>query len=362
MNFFSLRPRWPLVLGVGATLVVLVLIVFRYQYVMSSSGVYRIDTLTGHFCQYPCTPEPFPPTPVTASTPTPAPTTFSEYLANQPVDEQLGYAREQRFLALLALAPPANMANFGQQMTAASFHADNLIGQGFETSSRALYVVYSHCASEGTGCEHYHLGILDGDTLQEIWLPHALSSGLQSEYWQYMEVLSSSEGDTVVVRGQNSDGTTHQYSVSSSAITEVKPSTSGDLALPVLRTLGDGASCQIDNARDSPTFVWAMVAQGRKSALVTKNDFLAMTNKTIRLKDVDVLYCTHFQDVDMLVVGSSGMYVTIVLKNGSLRLASPGNPIIITSHHLLLATTEVDSQGMVVPMWDYVHVRPKKSL
>ncbi len=332
-------------------LIAAILIVFRYQYTLNGSTAYRIDALTGSFCAYPCTPAPTnPPLP---ATPAASPTPFNEqgYAAQLPSDERLAYAANARVGALQSTVSMA-YANLGQRLTNAYFRSDHLIkdGQGFEMPDGTFWVVYSTCASEGAGCERYDLAILDGETLHPIWLPHSGGD------WYFMEMLASSSGGRIVVSASPPETT---FVVTEREIAQVPTMRERDLEAVPPRVLGDGSTCSMDRSPASPVFVWATSTGKAKRPLLSKTAFLVAAHDAIRLTDIDDLYCTSFQGVDLLVAGNGETKLTFVLAPPSARYAAPGEPIIMTNHHLLFRVIDEDAQGSVQG-WGYAHITLKR--
>lgn len=354
-NMLKMRIRWPWVIVVSAIMVTVVLIIYRYHYVLVGSDIYRIDALTGHFCMYPC--RTIPPQMYPSQGPTPTPFNIDAYMATQPIKEQLDYARAQGLRKLQA-RKPMSMSNFGQQTDTTSFRLDYLFHQVLESDDGQLYVVYESCAFVGAGgCDRYHFGTLDGNRLMEIWLPHDRGE------WGEMVLLATSTPSAPVVRATQREGPAapHQYRVSKHDIIQVPVTKDDDLSTQIDHRLASGETCRLERSRSSAAFVNATDPSGHTRALVSKSEFLAETENLVELSDPDLAYCTHFQDVDMLVVGYGDSQVTFVVMRGRLWLASPASPFAITRHHLVLFTNVVDEQGALSGgTWDYVNVTRKR--
>src|ERR1700736_2114141 len=191
-RMLKMRIRWLWVIIVSALMVAVMLTIYRYHYVLVCSDVYRTDALAGQHCKYPCAtiaPQVFP-----SQGPTPTPFNIDAYMATQPVNDQLKYARAKR-LQLLQAPKPMSFANFGQQTQAAHFRLNALFHDVLEASDGRLWVIYETCAFIGPGgCSRYHFGMLDGEQLMEIWLPHDHGE------WNSMGLTSASTPDAPVVR------------------------------------------------------------------------------------------------------------------------------------------------------------------
>ena len=357
-DMLKTRIRWPWVIVVSAIMVTVLLVIFRYHYVIVGSDVYRIDALTDRFCKYPC--QTFPPQVYPSQGPTRTPFNIDAYMANQPMKEQLEYARSNRIQKLQAWKP-MNMSNFGQQTEASHFQLDALFRQVLEASDGTLWVIYETCVFIGPGgCDRYHFGILDGQRLVEIWLPHD-----QGE-WNAMGLAASSTPDAPVVRvGLWGDTPlpNRQYRVTKHDIVQGPMSAEGyfsNAAMDYDKHLRSGEACRLERSSASPAFVNAVDSRGRARSLLSKSDFLAATQNIVQLSDPEYAYCTHFLDVDLLIAGYRGDQVTFVVAPGRLWLASPAAPFAITrSHLLLLADVSGEEGAHSGGTWDYVNVTRK---
>jgi hypothetical protein len=355
-GFLTMRVRLPVVVVASAVLVTLILLVFRYALVPVGSDVYRIDTLGGTFCKYPC--QTFPPQIMPTQGPTPTPFNFSASLATLSKDERLQAQRSHRLQQLAALRP-MSMSNFGQQMEVTPLQLHLQFHQVLESADGSLYIVAESCAWVGAGgCSRYHLGILDGDRLMEIWLPH------KSGEWQQMEMLATSTPEVVLVRTMAwGEMNMRQYRVSRHDIIQTAVTHEGAATTPIDKRLGSGETCRADPDLASTTYVDAFDATGHARPLVSKADFLYATQHAIELSDPNVVYCTHFQDVDLLVVGFFDTRVTFVVAPGHVWLASPAEPSAITPHHMVLFTSVIDAQGFPSgDTFDYANVTRKSPL
>ena len=355
-NLLKMRIRWPWVIVVCAIMVTVLLVIFRYHYVLLGSDVYRIDALTRQFCKYPC--QTIPPQVYPSQGPTRTPFNIDAYMATQPMDEQRKYARVKRLL-LLQASKPMSMSNFGQQTDAAHFRLSALVHDVLEASDGELWVIYETCAFIGPGgCSRYHFGILDGGQLMEIWLPHDHGE------WNEMGLAPTTTLDAPVVRvGQWGATTLRQYRVTKNDIVQSPVSGEGSFsngATNYDKHLRSGETCRLDPLPASAAFVNAVDARGRARSLVSKSAFLAATQNLVQLTDPEFAYCTHFHDLDMLVVGYLESQVTFAVATDRLWLASPGAPFAITPNHLIQFTDVLDERGAPTGSWDYVNVTLKR--
>jgi len=353
-GFLETRVRWLFVFIVSAASVMLVLLAYRYVLVPVGPDIYRIDALRGRFCKYPChTP---PPQPQASPGPSPTPSNWEAFVAEFPSSEHASMERSHRFDQLAALKP-LSMANFGQQMDVTSFQLHLQFHQVLEASDGSLYVVAESCAWVGPGgCSRYHFGMLNADNFMEIWLPH------QSGEWQQMEMAAASTPDEVVVRTMAWGGTQlHQYRVTRHDIVQTAITHDGVFTNPIDHRLRSGETCRVEADPASAIYVKAVSASGQTRPLVSKADFLAAAQHLITLSDPNLVYCTHFQEVDMLIAGYYYTRVTFVVAQGHLWLAAPAEPSAITPHHMVLFTSVIDAQGHPSgDTFDYVNVTRKK--
>jgi hypothetical protein len=336
--------------AIGATIgVAIVLTMFRYRYETAGSHIYRIDALTGRYCEYPCATTAAQPV---VQNPSATPTRFNveAYMAKQPVRDQLVYAQAKRLRAFQATLPIGESSFFGGMRTSL-LRLDCIITGAFESSDGVLYVVYAHCQTIGPGCERYHFGFIDHATVNEIWLPHG------SEPWMGMDLLSSSAGETAVVQAATDQGTT-QYAVNTEKIVRTRPSSdlSGvDVSPP--RVLSTGEGCVVDTSR-APTLVWA-VGRGSKRAFISTQEFLRATNGILDVSDAGEGWCTHFHDVDLFVIGTDKESPsTFVIDHGTMEFAAPATPEMATANHMLLMRIEASPDGGITG-WDYLNVQPR---
>ena len=348
----SAKINWLRVLIPSAIVVVLVLVAFRYHYFLNNSQVYRIDALTGGFCRYPCTPEPTSPT-MPSVQPTPTPESEAQYVASLPLREQLANEAAQRMAALESTMHMSD-TNFGQRFSNSYFRLNGVIDQAAETADGLLFVVYSTCAQIGAGCERYHFGIVSGETVQEVWLPH------KGRDWYGMDMLTSSVADTAVVRGECfcDRDESEEFEVTHRSIQRVPLTNTPPLDSAVPRNLVSGATCAIDTSPKTTTFLWTVSASGRKMPLISKAALLDATSDAIKLSDVETAYCSHFHNVDLLVASSGDARLIFVLAPGQFRLAGPGEPALVTHNHMLLEETDVDRDGNAIG-WEYADMSPK---
>jgi len=350
----KMQIRWVWVAIVSAVMVGVLLAIYRYHYVWVGSDVYRIDAVTGHFCKYPCVT--IPPQVLASQGPTPTPFNLDAYMATQPMNDQLRYARAKR-LQLLQASKPMSMSNFGQQTEAVHFRLNALFHDVLEASDGRLWVIYETCAFIGAGgCSRYHFAMLDGDQLTEIWLPHDHGE------WNIMNLTSASTPDAPVVRVNQGGTTPRQYRVTEHDI--IQGPVSDEVYLSNTATnydkhLQSGETCRLNRSPASPTLVNAVGAHGRVRPLVSKSDFLAATQNIVQVSDPDFIYCTHFLEADLLIVGYGESQATLVIAPG-LWLASPGAPFAITKHHLVQFTDVLDERGAPTGSWDYVNVTGKR--
>ncbi|HXN08869.1 MAG TPA: hypothetical protein VN860_04330, partial [Candidatus Acidoferrales bacterium] len=278
-NMLKMRVRWAWVIIVSAVIVAVLLVIYRYHYVLVGSDVYRIDTLTRHFCKYPCETE--PPQVYPSQGPTPTPFNIDAYMSTQPMKEQLVYARAQRLRNLQA-SKPMSFANFGQQTQAAHFRLNAGFHDVLEANDGRLWVIYETCAFIGPGgCDRYHFGILDGEQLMEIWLPH------DQGQWSAMGLAAASTPDAPVVRvSQWGDTPPRQYRVTKRDIVQGPVSSEGYLSNAATnydKHLRSGETCRLASSPASPAFVNAVDARGRARSMVSKSDFLAATENIVQL-------------------------------------------------------------------------------
>lgn len=356
-HMLQMRVRFGWVLAISAVLVALVLAIYRYHYVLVGSDVYRIDALTGRFCKYPC--QTIPPQVYPSQRATPTPFNVDAYMATQPITDQLKFARAKR-MRLLQAWKPMSMSNFGQQTDAIHFRSNALFRDVLEASDGRLWVIYETCAFIGPGgCSRYHFAVLEGDKLMDIWLPHDHGE------WNAMGLVGTSTPDAPVVRvSQWGAAGSHQYRVTRHDIVQEPVSGAGYLsnaAMDYDKHLRSGESCRLEPSSVSTAFVNAVDAHARTRLLVSKRDFLAATQNIVQLSDPEFAYCTHFQDLDLLIVGYGEAQVTVVVEPDRLWLASPGAPFAITQRHLVQFTDVLDEIGAPTGSWDYVIVTRKKS-
>jgi hypothetical protein len=251
-----------------------------------------------------------------------------------------------------------SMSNFGQQMEVTSFQLHMQFHQVLEATDGSLYVVAESCAWVGPGgCSRYHFGILDGEHFTEIWLPH------KSGEWQQMEILDASTPDVVLVRTMAwGEMNMRQYRVSRHDIIQTAVTREEAATNPIDKQLHSGETCRLDADPASASYVDAVNPMGRARPLVSKADFLDAAQHLIELSDPNVVYCTHFRDVDLLVVGFFETQVTFVVTPGHVWLASPAEPSAVTSHHMVFFTSVRDAQGFPSgETYDYVNVTPKST-
>lgn len=343
--------NWLRVLIPSAIIAALVLVTFRYDYVMNNSTVYRIDALTSRFCKYPCTPKPTQP-PMPSPQPTATPISEAKYLANRPLKDQLANEAAQRMVGLEATVHMSD-TNFGQAMSNSYFQTNSVIEQAFESSDGLLFVVSSTCAQIGAGCERYHFEIVSGDQLQEIWLPH------KSGEWEQMNLQSSSYGRTAVVRAQTfGEQGPYGFEISGRSIVRVPAPDLSQIDSSPSRRLADGTTCALETKATSPTLIWRVKTGRPRTALVSKAQLLDATQSAIRPSDVADAYCSHFHDVDLLIALNDDARLIFVLAPGEFRFAGPGEPILETRNHMLLMQTDVDQSGSPIA-WEYANMTPK---
>jgi hypothetical protein len=191
----------------------------------------------------------------------------------------------------------------------------------------------------------------------EVWLPH------ESGDWSSMGFASTTTPDAPVLVVDQSGTAQRQYRVTKRDIIQAPiahEESSVNAAMEFDQHLRSGEKCRLEQSRDSQAFVNAVDARGHARSLVSKSDFLATTHNIVQLSDPDNTYCTHFQDIDLLIVGYDTNQVTLVVAPGKLWLASPAAPFAITPHHLVLHS-DLLQDGAPSGSWDYVNVTRKRS-
>lgn len=361
-GFLSGRVRWPLVLTVCAIVVAVALLFFRYQLVsVGPMLLYRIDTLSGSACDMnalhgaACKPYVSPnlivcggasiysrsgtcPSPSTSARSTPMP-------SSTPLDP---LAAANHAFEALDMAKPENTWSFGSNTTITRLQTSNdELTQVLEATDGSLYAVYySTCEQGDPGCDAYHLGVFDGDTLREIWLPHGPLSAGQEE-WGQMYLLDTSTPDAATVQVSPvrcarpisilkcDPQLAREYRVTDQVIDRVPVTDDDSLSMDIDEHLSDGETCAVDSSAESSTLVDSIAVGGRRRPLVSKHDFSSATGHLQLPPNAIGAYCTHFQGIDILVVEDWRDLIFVITRKG-LSLAALAEPFAITSHHMLL--------------------------
>ena len=361
-GFLSGRVRWPLVLTVCAFVVAIALLFFRYQLVsVGPTLLYRIDTLSGSACDMnglhsaACKPYVSPnliacggATIYSRTGNCPSPSALGLATPMQPSNPLDPLAAANHVFEALEMARPENTWTFGTSTTITRLQTSNDdLAQVLEATGGNLYAVYySTCGQAGPGCDAYHLGVFDGDTLREIWLPHGPLSAGQEE-WGQMYLLDTSTPDAQTVQVSPvrcarpisilkcDPQLAREYRVTDRDIVRVPVTNDDSLSMDIDEHLSDGETCAVDSSAESSALVDSIAVGGRRRPLVSKHDFSSATGHLQLPPNAIGAYCTHFQGIDVLVV-EDWRDLTFVISRKGLSLAALAEPFAITAHHMLL--------------------------